>query len=88
MAQTKNTVNKSSTGLPLARFSVPTGDEEWQKHHALKLKIKLPLQNCILSDTEDSPMPAREWMNLTPSLQGGASPLMEKTVEQGNNYFD
>ena len=80
MAHTKNTARKTPSKLPQARFT-PTGEEEWRKHHRLKLSL---LRNQIASDSEENPMQQEQWISITPTLEQGSSPVVERTVAQWN----
>ena len=80
----KNTAHKTSSGLPQARFT-PTGDRECREHHGLKLKL---LCNQITSDSEENPMPEEEWISLTPTLEKGTLPIVERTVTQWNTEYE
>ena len=84
MACTENTAWKTASRLPQARFT-PTGEEEWRKHHGLKLRL---LWNQIASDSEESPAQQEEWISITPTLEQGSLPVIKRTVAQWNAEYE
>ena len=80
----KNTAQKTTSKLPQASFT-PTEGEERRKCYGLKLKL---LHNQTASNSEESPMQQEEWMSITPTLEWGSSPVIERTGDQWNAEYE
>ena len=60
-----------------------SGADQRRKHYAARFKAV----NQVTSDTEISPFQVTEWQDLEPTLPGGLSPEIERTLDRINASF-